>query len=80
MMKRQRGAATTTISRFSNYAWATCAIGLGVWETTAVTTKKVPTITNTCRYAKKRYRRQTEAAIIVWLFGLGAHLLRSAGD
>jgi hypothetical protein len=60
----------------ANRLWATTAIGLGVWEATAVSTKKIPTITRTCRMAKAKYRRQTEAAIIAWLLGLGMHLLK----
>jgi hypothetical protein len=57
-------------------AWATTAIVLGAWETAAVTTKKVPTITSTCANARKRYRRRAELAISAWLFGLAWHLFK----
>jgi hypothetical protein len=56
--------------------WATVAVALGLWETTALTTRKIPTITNTCALAKKRWRRRADAAIGLWLLGLGWHLLR----
>lgn len=55
--------------------WAVCAITLGVWEATAITTKRVPTITATCR--RVRTRRIGKAAIGLWLVGLGWHLLKS---
>lgn len=76
---------TTQIFRFkigeyspkvANITWATTAITLGVWEATAVTTRRIPTISRTCRMARQRNARATEAAILVWLFGLGAHLLK----
>lgn len=59
-----------------NSAWATCAIGLGVWETTAITTKRIPTISKTCSVARKRHRHKVEFVVIAWLFGLGSHLLK----
>lgn len=61
-------------------AWATTAITLGVWEAVAVTTKKIPTISRTCWYARQRRSRTTEAAVILWLAGLGAHLLKRASE
>jgi len=71
----------TPISRFnSDTAWAATAITLGVWETVALTTKKVPTISNACWSARKRHARKTEAAVILWLTGLGAHLLKRASE
>lgn len=83
-MPRQIGNITSTgkvldrtkLAKCTNVAWATTAIGLGVWEATAVTTRKVPTITRTCKMARDKNRRATEAAILLWLFGLGAHLLK----
>lgn len=69
-----------TTSRFSDIAWATVAITLGAWETTAVTTRKIPTISRTCYMARSRHARQTEAVIILWLAGLGAHLLKRASE
>lgn len=72
-MRKQIGKHTPKIA---NVTWATTAITLGVWEATAITTKKVPTISRTCRMARQRNARATEAAILVWLFGLGAHLLK----
>lgn len=62
--------------RVANVTWAATAITLGVWEATAITTRKVPTISSTCRMARQRNARATEAAIVLWLFGLGAHLLK----
>ncbi|HMD81949.1 MAG TPA: hypothetical protein VKE92_11605 [Anaerolineales bacterium] len=52
------------------------AIFLGVWETAAVTTKRVPTISGFCTETRKRHKRETEALILLWLAGLGVHLLR----
>lgn len=56
--------------------WGTIAITLGLWEATALTTRKVPTITRTCTSAHVRYRHRAEAVIGVWLIGLGWHLLK----
>lgn len=64
----------------SDTVWATVAITLGAWETLAVTTRKVPTISNTCWLARRRRARTTETAIILWLAGLGAHLLKRATE
>jgi hypothetical protein len=65
-------------AKVTDRVWAATAITLGVWETTALATKRVPTITKTCGLARQRYRRRAELTIIAWLFGLGAHLLRRA--
>lgn len=70
----------TSRSKIANGAWATCAITLGVWESVALTTKRVPTISTACRCAKSKYRRPTEAIVGVWLIGLGAHLLKDADE
>lgn len=67
-------------SKLENIIWATTAIGLGAWETTALTTKRIPTISRTCRSARQQHRRSTELAVITWLFGLGLHLLRQVSD
>lgn len=57
-------------------AWATTAITLGAWETVALTTKKLPTISRTCQLARRKKARETELVIIAWLTGLGIHLLK----
>jgi hypothetical protein len=54
--------------------WAATAMALGVWETAAVATKKVPTITRTCHTARGRWNRKADVVIAAWLFGLAAHL------
>ena len=60
----------------SDKFWATTAITLGAWETSAVMTRRLPTITKACQLARRRYRKKAELAIGVWLIGLGWHLLR----
>lgn len=62
------------MNKITDRAWATTAIGLGVWETVALATKRIPTITQTCGLARQRYKRRAELTIIAWLFALGAHL------
>lgn len=65
---------------WSDKAWAATAITLGVWETAAITTKKIPTISRACWAARQRRARSTETAVILWLLGLGAHLLKRATE
>lgn len=67
---------TTSPSKLENRVWATVAITLGVWETTAVTTKRIPTITRTCQIARRKHGYKAEATVIAWLLGLGLHLLK----
>lgn len=55
--------------------WAFCAIGLGLWEATAISTRRIPTITDTCRHY--RTRKLGALTIGLWWIGLGHHLLRS---
>lgn len=62
------------------YFWPTCAITLGVWESAALTTKKLPTITRVTHTAKGRWQHRTEVAVGVWLVGLGLHLLKEVAD
>jgi len=54
--------------------WAFCAIVLGIWEGAAVATRKIPTVTETARRARRR--KIGAAAIMLWWAGLGWHLLR----
>ena len=56
--------------------WGTQAVVLGVWEAIAIKTGKLPTITRTVKAAKTRRSRLTHAAVVVWLIGLGRHLLK----
>jgi hypothetical protein len=60
--------------------WAATAIILGIWESFAVITKKIPTISKTVVLARKHQPRPTEAAVLLWLAGLGAHLLKRSTD
>lgn len=55
--------------------WAANAIGLGVWETTALTTRRLPTVSSTVRAANEANSRLTHLALGLWLFGLAHHLL-----
>jgi hypothetical protein len=64
-------AARWTLHKF----WPTCAIGLGVWEGTAITTRRIPTVTDACRRA--RQHRAGRVVIALWLLGLAEHMLRS---
>lgn len=61
--------------RAVKYGWGTSAILLGVWEATALGTRKLPTITDTARHCHSRRRHSTRIAIFAWLFCLGRHLL-----
>lgn len=63
------------MKELENYLWASTAITLGVWETVALTTKRIPTITKTCATARHNHGRKAEIAVAAWLLGLGAHLL-----
>lgn len=59
-----------SLSRF----WATNAILLGVWESLAVTTKIVPTISNTAARSRKRWPTGTLAVLCTWAAGLVTYL------
>jgi len=54
--------------------WAFWAIFLGVWETMALITHWVPTVTETSR--RLRSRRLWHLGVVAWLVALGRHLLR----
>ena len=70
----------SSLSKIENRFWAGTAIGLGVWETTALTTKKIPTVSKFCYDSRRQRGRVTDVTIVIWLIGLGAHLLkRSSG-
>ena len=56
--------------------WAGWAILLGVWEAVAIATRRVPTVTVTARAACARWPRGFRLLTLLWLFGLGDHLLR----
>jgi hypothetical protein len=58
------------VSRF----WASNAIGLGVWEAAAITTHKVPTVSNTAVMARKRWPRRTLVFLLSWCAGLVTYL------
>jgi hypothetical protein len=60
--------------------WAATAIGLGIWESIAVISRKIPTISRTVTMARKRHGRPTEGAVLLWLIGLGLHLLKRSTD
>lgn len=64
----------------SDKVWGATAITLGLWEATALTTRKIPTITRTCTTARTRYRHRAEAVIGAWLIGLGWHLMKRNVD
>jgi hypothetical protein len=67
-----RGAPAT------KHAWGLTAILLGAWETLALTTKRAPTITTSCRCACNRWPH-TRLAIIVWAAMLTRHLTNAKG-
>ena len=73
-------ASQGSLNLIDKYFWPTCAITLGVWESAALTTKKVPTITNTCYHARSKWRYRTTVVVGVWLVGLGTHLLKGVVD
>ena len=56
--------------------YALCAVVLGVWEAVAITSRRVPTVTVTARAACSRWPRGFRLLTLLWLFGLGDHLLR----
>ena len=56
--------------------WAGWAILLGVWEAVAIATKRVPTVTETARRSCVRYPFGFRLLALLWLAGLGDHLLR----
>jgi hypothetical protein len=62
------------VSRYQRF-WAVSAIALGAWEGTAVSTKRLPTVTDSCRWARRR--KVGLIAIMLWWLGLGWHLLKS---
>jgi hypothetical protein len=61
--------------KYARHFYGTCAITLGMWEACAYTTRRVPTVTGFCRARKHPVFR---LVVIMWLLGLGRHLLREA--
>lgn len=57
------------------YAWGMSAVFLGVWEATAFTTGRVPTISSTVWLCRSRRQRATSIAVTFWLLSLRRHLL-----
>ncbi len=55
--------------------WTANAIALGVWEAVAKSTGRIPTVTTSVRAAVRRHPRTARVGVILWLAGLGQHLL-----
>lgn len=57
--------------------YGTCAVVLGAWEAAAYATRRVPTVTRTCRslHGAPRYRLAARALVLIWAAGLARHLL-----
>ena len=55
--------------------WVANAVVVGVWETTAITTRRLPTISATMRRANVANTRRTHTLLGLWMLALGHHLL-----
>lgn len=54
--------------------YATCAIGLGIWEASAfLTRKRIWTVTGTVRYAATKNDKVTRLVVTLWMLGLFHH-------
>ena len=55
--------------------WAANAVVVGAWETTAITTRRLPTISATMRRANEANSRRTHTILGLWMLALAHHLL-----
>ena len=55
--------------------WAANAMVVGAWETTAITTQRLPTISATMRRANEANSRRTHTILGLWMLALAHHLL-----
>ena len=56
--------------------WPGCALVLGAWEAAALLSgRRVPMVSTTVRRSYCRQPKLTRAVTVLWLVGLGRHLL-----
>lgn len=58
----------------TRHAWGATAITIGAWETVALTTRRVPTVT-CCVHCLCRRFPASRLLVAAWLAALGRHLL-----
>jgi hypothetical protein len=58
----------------TNHAWGATAITVGAWETIALTTRRLPTVT-CCVHGASRRWPVSRLLVAAWLAALGRHLL-----
>lgn len=57
-------------------AWGMSAVLFGTWEAVAYSTRRVPTVSETVwRLGGCRHRRVVQAGVVLYVAGLGRHLL-----
>lgn len=55
--------------------WGISGAALGSWEALALTTGRIPTISNLVWGRRGNQRRLMQALVLFWLLGVGKHLL-----
>ena len=74
----RRDAAPVGLRNFRSVRfgfWAANALMVGAWETTAITTRRLPTISATMRRANEANSRRTHTLLGLWMLALAHHLL-----
>lgn len=63
------------LKKADTYFWPRIVIILGLWESLAVSTHKVPTISAVIWHLKRNHSRETSIGVGIWLLAQGKHLL-----